>query len=847
MDSVRGRSLFPLVLYAGGAAVIGQSILIRELMVSFYGTEFALAAALTCWLVFVPLGALSAGALLRGLGADLALFCVAALGLGVALPSQFLLGRMIRPLLGVEVGQFVSLPGMVLCAALAAGPVSFLVGFLFPPACRLEARCVGTRGRGISRVYVAEALGSCAAGAAMSFVLLPFQSPAAIALLAGALWLLACGLWLGGTGGKRRRRMLGLLMFAPGLLWPVFSLAGGTGARLFAVLLGVAACGAMALPGRRSGLSRSLRAAQVVSLTLAFLLALGFLLGGDDLRRWSLERRWRTFSRFELLESRETRYQHVDFGHREEQKIVVQNGLRGALFPDPWENPRAAALLLSEHPGPKSVLVIGGGLGGLCQHLVAADRLKVDHVEMDPALISLYRKHISAESLAPLQGEHFAAFACDGRRFVQLLHRAPAELSRYAVPFAGAVARRLPAAPYDVVLINLGDPMSASASRFYTVEFFTEVHRILTPDGVLALWGITGCETYLRGPLLRYCACLYRTLKAVFPHVVVRPGSEFCFFAGPPGVPTSDAQVLARRFDALGLGPPEMRYMFEVSQFLPERVEYVRGELEAALPQATVNTDDRPIAYALFLGVQEHFSRPRRGGTEGPPAPTSGGFFGFLPSVRPGWFVAPFLACLGLTVVLRGLFGRRRTAPWSCGFAIVTTGMFGLAAEVLIIYAYQANFGHVYRDISIIVGLFMLGLAAGASLSARLGGRPPERLLMALEAMQGVLLLALPALMSLLSVSPYLFILASPVAGVLAGAEFPLACRHALKSGLGTATVASIYDAGDHLGGVLGAAATGLVLIPAFGLASSAALLACAKAASLLALAVGAAGTGARR
>jgi len=715
--------------------------------------------------------------------------------------------------------------------------LSFWVGFIFPAACELEARALGVQGRGISRIYVAEATGAGIGGMVMSFLLLALQPPSTIAFCAGALWLLACGLWLAaaGTGWRGHGAML-----CPAALWLVLSLWRGPGGLAFAIVLGVLACAALARQCRAAATALPLRRSAILCFGVSYLLALSFVTQEGALRSWSLRQRWSTFSRFELLDSLETRYQHVDLGGREGQKVVVQSGLSGEVFPDPWESRQAAALLLTQHMAARRVLVIGAGLGGLCQNLLEAGPLEVDYVERDPGVVSLYQRWLGAELSAPLQSKRFAAFACDPHYFVRRASRAPDSLRRHVVRFGDAALRDVPAAPYDIVLMNLGNPTSAAASRFYTAEFFGEVRRVLAPDGVVAVWNIAASENYLRGSVLRYDACLYWTLRAVFPRVVVRPGSELCFFAGIGEGPTSDPQVLARRFDAMALEPPEMQYMFEAAQFLPERVEYVRRELETAAGTAILNTGDRPVAFTLFLSIQEHYagrSRPAAGAGQGE---GEAGFFGALLGVRPMWFAAPFLAFLGLSLLLRAVLGPRRTAPWVSGFALVTTGMFGLATEVLVIYGYQTRFGYVYRDISMIVGLFMVGLAAGALGSMRLCARSPLRRLVALEALQVVLLVGLPSVLHVLSVSPYLFILISTIAGLLCGAEFPLACGVGLQSLRRAATVSSLYHAADECGAIVGAALTGLVLMPAFGLAASAALLACLKATSLVGLTFGA-------
>jgi len=816
--------------YLGALAVAAQTILVRELLVSFYGTEFALAAALTCWLIFVPLGALACALVLRRVRRATGLLCVAAVAIGLCAPAQFVLARLVRAWLAVEPGGFVSIPHMLLSASLCAGPMSFLVGFFFPAACRHEAAASHDRAGGIRRIYVAEALGSCLGGALMSFVLLVFQTPTAIALALGAVWLLVAGVWLG-TAARRWP-----LLVVPAVVWVLVGPLGEAGARTLGVVLCAESCVvllALVRSPRRPVVSRR---GSTVCVCAAYLLALVFLVGGADLRRWSLERRWRTFTRFELVDSLETRYQHVDLGRREGQMVVVQDGLRGDVFPDPYESREAAALLLTQHPSPRRVLIIGGGLGGLCQQVLAASAVDLDYVEMDPRLVALYRRHLPADLLAPLRERRFAAFACDGRRFVQAAASGGDALRRRTVSFRPGRVREAPRAPYDIVLINIGDPTSASSNRFYTVEFFREVSRVLAPDGVMGVWGIRGDENYLRGPLLSYNACHWATMRRVFPRIVVRPGPEFCYFASAGAHVTADAEVLAARFDRLGLEPPEMRGMFAASQFLPERVRYVEGQLAAAAADVRVNSDDRPLAFTLFLRHWQYFSRQAHLEPGAPPAPERRGFFDVVLGVRPGWFVVPFAACLLVVLAVRGARGRRRSWAWSAGLCIVTTGMFGLSAEVLIIYAYQTHFGFVYRDISLLVGVFMLGLAAGAVLLGRTA-RSPAKVLVVLEVLQVLWLLALPAGMPVFVGSPWFFAALAVAAGVLTGGEFPLACRLGLDAGHETASVAGLFDAADHVGAVLGAALTGLVLMPAFGLASSSVLLACAKCASLLGLA----------
>jgi predicted membrane-bound spermidine synthase len=89
----------------------------------------------------------------------------------------------------------------------------------------------------------------------------------------------------------------------------------------------------------------------------------------------------------------------------------------------------------------------------------------------------------------------------------------------------------------------------------------------------------------------------------------------------------------------------------------------------------------------------------------------------------------------------------------------------------------------------------------------------------------------------LLGGSPWSFLLLSPGAGFLTGAVFPVASRLAIRSGRSAGRTAGVLDACDHGGALVGAAVTGLVMVPVWGLSATAVLLGVGKAASLLAAA----------
>jgi spermidine synthase len=848
MQSPPDRSLLPLVCAAGAAALVGQTVLVRELMVSFYGTELALAAVLCCWLAFVPVGALGAGVLLKAAKSkpgSAALPYFAVLAIALALPVEFVLARLARPLLGAEVGQFVSVGAMLVGAALPALVVAIPVGFLFPAASRFEERLAPRPAGGISRVYVAEALGSAAAGALLSLYLLGRHTPIALAFAAAVLLLFVAALSAAGASG--RLCLVSSVSMAALLCW---SGARREPALFFAPVALFAAVGCFVRWA--AGRGRPLRLVPFAGCAaLGLALCAAFLRWGGQLQDATQRARWSTFSTFRLVAALDTRYQHVELGERAGEYVLVQNGRQVGQFPDPAAAKAQTALILTQHARPQDVLVIGGGLGGLCQEMLESPVRRLDYVEPDPQLAVFLRERLPHELTRPLADPRFGAYAYDGRHFVQRLPKKSTGLMRGYLSAPGEAARgrhpRAPAGAYDLIVINVGDPTSAAGSRFYTAEFCGELSRALRPGGAVAFCGITASEDLARGgAVMQYTACIYRTLRSVFAHVVVRAGNRFCFFAAAePNVVTSDPRILTDRFDALGLQPPVLKYRLERADFPPERTQWAARLLQESLPTALINTDERPVLFTLFLAVEAHYAREVRG-ARAADAPSQGsGLSSVLARAgapRPGGLWLLLVIPPAALALLRMVVGRSSAAPWACRFSVFTSGLFGLSAEMLIVYGYQIKFGFVYRDVSIIVGVFMLGIALGGWAATRTPLGRGSGVLLALESAQTVLILILPAAGALLSFSPHAFMLLSPVAGFLTGAEFPLAARLSLTGGREPATVAATLNAADNLGALAGAACAGLLLIPALGVAQAAATLALVKCASLAGLVVSFAG-----
>lgn len=767
MSSQRAQPILVVYFVLGFASLIVQATLIREFLVVFYGNELCLGVILASWLLWIAIGARIGVAVAARTQQPWGWFLAFLLLGALAPPGQVVLIRLVRTLLQVPVGEYVPFLPMLGFAAAVIAPFSFMIGITFPLGSRLLAGGGLEDAQRIGWIWIVESLGSLAGGVVFTFYLVArYPSCLNLGLILAAIVLTASALalqrWAGPRAGK--------------------------------IVLGGA-----------------------VALLLAGLFPLL-----TRVERASVAARWKSINpHLPLLISTDSKYENIVLTRQAGQYSVFGNGQYMFPFPDEYGYATKANLVLSEHPRPQRVLLLGGGVGGLLRAMLQTPGVRVDYAELDRQLIETLRPYLPPEDQRALQDERVRVFYTDGRFLVKQT-----------------------SAQYDLVFADLPDPATAMLNRFYTREFFREVKAILRPGGVFALH-LTAAPSYLGELVGGYNASIYRTLREVFPYLAISPGDLNYYFAAlEPGVVTADYEELARRFEARGVQTDyffgDVFYMY----FQPSVVEYVERTLEQMEPQAQLNTDLRPITYFYNLLLWDRFS----GSHIGP-------FFRWLERLSLGW---PLLL-LGLFVGLWLIYRRWRKLPpardqqFSCLFAVVVCGLAAMAFEIVLLFAFQNLWGYLYQQIGLIVALFMFGLAAGALavnlLLVRI--RRPLQVFMGLELAIALFGLLLPPgltvfaerLLTLLpaGLGQALFSLAIIVSGVLTGAEFPLASAIMLRTGLSTERTAGLVDGADHFGAFCGALLAGTVLVPVLGLVHTCWLIAAlaGTAAVLLSLAGG--------
>jgi spermidine synthase len=751
----------PLYFLLGAFSLVFQTILLREFFTVAAGNEISFAIALAGWLIGVGAGSFCAGFLsTRPRSTANAFPWVAAL-MCVSAPLLLVAVRCLQQISAVPQGALIPLSKTFWLVPLLTIPFSFFSGFVFPLAVKLQPASSLSGTEKMVRAYIWECIGALAGGVLYTF------------------WLLE--------------------KFNSALIIALFTLP---------LLLGSASVAA---------LEKKKKALAVHLLLLGFNLYAIMGGGAGRLDNWLVGQRWLGLSNMTWVESRDSKYQNLQLGLNHGQYSLYSNGQLAAVFPDDDQQRVQAAQIITQHPQPQRILIIGEGASGLAKHLLQYKITSLTAVEMDGEFLDLILGHLPASSIKSLHDPRLRMPVLDGRRFVM----------------EAAKAQGDPENRFDLVYLHQPDAWTAQLNRYYTYEFFMDLKAILTSGGVVAM-RLAAAENYASEITTPYTATIYQTLKSVFPAIAVSPGPSNFFAAStvPANVSTSPP-VLAGRYGRLAQPPADLEAIFS-SLYPDEKNKFSKKALEQ-YPVPALNRDQRPIAYFLCSRLL--------GWTSGSPLSA---LFDFFEKMKFSNLLI-FMILLLIPAVLRVCL-RRKKAPgnFSILLAAASGGFAGLAIEILTIFTFQNIWGYIYQTIGLLIAAFMLGMGCGAFMTSRFLERkqlPREKarkmlagnqLLIAAASLTCLPFMSFFAKMNGASGQLALFSWLGGI-GFLVGAIMPLGLH--ISGRESAAKRAGLLNAADYSGGTIGALAMASFFLPLYGSANSLLLIAVpALAASLLLL-----------
>ena len=169
----------------------------------------------------------------------------------------------------------------------------------------------------------------------------------------------------------------------------------------------------------------------------------------------------------EVLYSNKSQFQQIDlYQTRSHGRMLVLDGIIQLTERDEFGYQEMMAHVpLFAHPNPETVLVIGGGDGGVLREVGKHSPVKqIDFCEIDPEVIAVSKKFLPGMACGfddPRVNIHIR----DGNAFVRECHQV-----------------------YDVIIVDSSDPVGPGEALFER-PFYENLKQALRPGGVVATQG----------------------------------------------------------------------------------------------------------------------------------------------------------------------------------------------------------------------------------------------------------------------------------------------------------------------------------------------------------------------
>ncbi len=162
-----------------------------------------------------------------------------------------------------------------------------------------------------------------------------------------------------------------------------------------------------------------------------------------------------------------TRYQEIMLVDFEElgRGLVIDNYIQSTEADEHIYHESLVHPALITHPGPKRVLIIGGGEGATLREVLKHNCVEeAVMVDIDGELVEFAKKYLEVMHQGSFNDPRARVIIMDGKDYVA----------------------KQPDGSFDAVVVDLTDPYSSEiAKSLYSVEFYREIHRILRDNGIM--------------------------------------------------------------------------------------------------------------------------------------------------------------------------------------------------------------------------------------------------------------------------------------------------------------------------------------------------------------------------
>ncbi|MBN1154092.1 hypothetical protein JXB12_04145 [candidate division KSB1 bacterium] len=736
-NNLPGEKLFIVAfIISGFSSMTAQIIILRELMIVFSGNELTVGIGMAVWLMCTAIGSYIISRFISKVSnPDLLFFGMQAV-LSVLFVSTIYFIRVSPVLWHFTRGEMSDLSYVLLIPFVTLLPLCVFNGMIYTIGTYILSRIGCMTEIAASRMYLFEAVG------------------AGLATLLGSIFLIRL------LDTSRLVTVICMSFILTSSLWSFYYLKKWA-YRLCAWFLYVA--------------------------TFSFLL----IVTVPQLHRRSVEKYW---GEINLIHSETTIYGHIAVTKLGDSISFYESGCLVFTYPDLYYAEESVQFALLQHPEPKNILLIGGGLGGGIEQIMKHPTIdRIDYVELDPAIIRLGRQFLPADVVRFLDHPDVHLHTMDGRVYVKNCQ-----------------------SKYDVVIVNLPDPSTTQINRFYSLDFFKSIDTLLNQGGILG-FSVVSSENYISEELAKFLGCLYHTMQQVFEDIVLIPGdSNYFIAANQENYLGKDAQILIDRLHERSLNTAFIREYYLPYRMSTERMDYLIDRIDRP-EYRIINTDFKPIANFLNLIVWSTYFN----------GSVKFVFSRLLQYNDALLFIIPIMLLITFTCWNRFLKNRLTVLKNSLLLSVAMIGFSSMSFEIIIMLGFQAIYGYMYYQLALILATFMIGLSIGSYVSIKRGGDVDKRIRDFIRVQAGIIAFSGALLIMLISSAKFdwghvnvqlLFAILILTSGFLCGFQFPTATVIYRKITQRIEKVAGVLYAADLLGSCFGALIISAILVPALGI-----------------------------
>ncbi len=267
------------------------------------------------------------------------------------------------------------------------------------------------------------------------------------------------------------------------------------------------------------------------------------------------------FKNQDLIFLKDTPYGNLSITKTGDQKNFYENNVLLFTTHNVIENEEAVHYAMVQHPDPKNVLLISGGISGITDEILKYDVSKIDYVELNPWIFKLGKKYTKS-----LEDKRINTIEKDARLFLKKTSD-----------------------KYDIVLINLPEPSTAQINRFYTIEFLKELKKRLNNNAIISL-SLPSTVNYISKEALMVNSVIYNTLKKAFKKVLIIPGEKNFFIISDSSLDLNIVKLIEDK----GIDNLYVNQYYLDDELLKQRSNYILSNISH---DVNINKDFRPVSY----------------------------------------------------------------------------------------------------------------------------------------------------------------------------------------------------------------------------------------------------------